>query len=258
MHELVILGSGGEQPNRLRTASGALLRTPRRSLLLDPGEGCLKQLLLLGLAATEIRWIFVSHRHLDHCLGLPAILDAAHPVADRPIEILYPAGADATIDRLLGLAGFEDDAAVARRQLDDGDTLEIERGRLMFRRLDHDVPTLGLRYESLEGLGLAFVPDTLPCEGAADLARGVDLLVCQASDGEKRAEHVHRRKLMTAGDAARLAAASGARRLLLTHFQPGLQEVNALLYEARRSFADTDVARDLTTYRVSHAKPPGT
>lgn len=249
MQELIVLGTAGEQPNRLRVAGGALLVGRDGAMLLDPGEGCLKQLVLLGLLAADTRRVFISHFHLDHCQGLPSVLEALDIGPDRSIEIFYPAQSEPMLDHLLALAGPGRGVGIVRRPLVDGARERVDaQTSLVARALDHDVETLGIRLETLSGETLAFVMDTLPCSAAEDLARGVDHLVCQASDQHRRAEQVHRRKLMTATDAAELARASGARQLLLTHFQPGLAEVNALLHEARAIFPAADVARDLTSY----------
>ena len=68
------------------------------------------------------------------------------------------------------------------------------------------------------GQSMAFIMDTALCQAAEELADGVDLLVCESTyraDHEAlAAEYRH----MTAGQAGRLAAAAGARRLVLTHF----------------------------------------
>src|SRR5437588_1793141 len=72
--------------------------------------------------------------------------------------------------------------------------------------------------EPRPGQSFALVMDTRPCPGAEQLARGADLLVCEATylDGERAEAHEHFH--LTAAQAARLARDGGARRLALTHF----------------------------------------
>ena len=95
------------------------------------------------------------------------------------------------------------------------------------------------------GQSFAFVMDTAWCDGALELADGVDLLVCEAtflsSDENLAAEYGH----LTARQAGRLAARAGARRLVLTHFSRRYADVEAFATEAAAEFDDVVVADDL-------------
>jgi ribonuclease Z len=98
------------------------------------------------------------------------------------------------------------------------------------------------------GQSFALVMDTRLCDGAARLARGVDLLVCEStyleSECDEARDHFH----LTARQAAELASAAGARRLALTHFS---QRYDAATEDFRREaaavhpdvFAADDLAR---------------
>jgi ribonuclease BN (tRNA processing enzyme) len=89
--------------------------------------------------------------------------------------------------------------------------LEVLPIRLPHYRLE----TYGFRVTNGEAT-LAYTGDTGPSDRIADLARDVDLLVCEATletgeaDGEPRGH-------LSADEALAAYAASGARRLLLTH-----------------------------------------
>jgi ribonuclease BN (tRNA processing enzyme) len=74
---------------------------------------------------------------------------------------------------------------------------------------------------------LCYTSDTEPCAELDELARGSGVLLAEASglDGDLLPRH------LTAGDAGRLAARSGARLLILTHLRPW-QDHERLLAEA--------------------------
>ncbi|MEU4316021.1 ribonuclease Z [Nocardia sp. NPDC024068] len=96
------------------------------------------------------------------------------------------------------------------------------------------------------GQSFAFVMDTRDCPGARALAAGVDMLVIEATfletDAQIAAEYGH----LTAAGAARIAAAAGVRKLVLTHFSQRYRTTEAHLAEARREFGgDIVVAADL-------------
>lgn len=94
------------------------------------------------------------------------------------------------------------------------------------------------------GFSFAFVMDTRPCTGALELARDVDLLVCESTylstEAELAAAYAH----MTADDAGRLAAQAGARRLLLTHFSQRYPLDAPFAEEAGKHHGDVLVAYD--------------
>ncbi|MFG3661148.1 ribonuclease Z [Streptomyces sp. NPDC047706] len=78
--------------------------------------------------------------------------------------------------------------------------------------------TLEAVSEVRSGQRFAFVMDTRLCDGVYALAEGCDMLVIESTfldeDVELAVEHGH----LTAGQAARVAAESGVRHLVLTHF----------------------------------------
>lgn len=95
------------------------------------------------------------------------------------------------------------------------------------------------------GQSMAFVMDTRWCEGAFELARDVDLLVCEATflaaDEGLAEEYGH----LTADQAGRLAKEAGARRLVLSHFSQRYAGDEAHIEEAGRHHTDVVAARDL-------------
>jgi ribonuclease Z len=107
----------------------------------------------------------------------------------------------------------------------------------------------GVRVEEVSeprpGQVFAFVMDTRRCAAAVRLARGADLLVCEATylsdEAELAAAYAH----LTAADAARIASEAGARRLVLTHYSQRHPEEAEFAAEARQLFPDVHAARDL-------------
>lgn len=95
------------------------------------------------------------------------------------------------------------------------------------------------------GQVFAFVMDTRACPAAVELAKGADLLVCEStflsSDGELADTYGH----LTARDAAEIARAAGARRLVLTHYSQRHPDETVFAEEAGAVFPDVHAARDL-------------
>jgi len=102
------------------------------------------------------------------------------------------------------------------------------------------------------GQSMAFVMDTVPCEGALELARDVDLLVCESTYLHKEVELARHHKHMTARQAAELATEAGARRLVLGHFSARYPTNDVFANEAKRFHADVIAAEDGITIAVPH------
>lgn len=94
------------------------------------------------------------------------------------------------------------------------------------------------------GQSLAFVMDTRLCDNAYELARGVDLLVCESTYLHQDVDKAHSNGHMTARQAAMVARDAGARRLVLTHFSQRYQSTKPFLAEARELHDDVVAARD--------------
>ncbi len=71
--------------------------------------------------------------------------------------------------------------------------------------------------EFRRGQKFAFVMDTRLCDAAFELAADADLLVCESTFADADASLADDFGHLTAGQAGRIAASAGARRLVLTH-----------------------------------------
>jgi len=101
------------------------------------------------------------------------------------------------------------------------------------------------------GQRFAFVMDTRLCDGVYALADGADLLVIESTFLDEDAGLARRFGHLTAAQAARVAADSGVRTLVLTHFSQRYPDPAAFGREARRHFTgDLVIAADLTRVPV--------
>lgn len=116
-----------------------------------------------------------------------------------------------------------------------------KKGRL---EIDGKVVTVDEVSSPKKGQSVAFIMDTRPCQGALELAEGVDLLICEStylsSEGREAHEHGH----MTASQAATIAKEAKAHKLVLTHFSQRYQSVEPFLEEARPIFENVVAAKD--------------
>lgn len=95
------------------------------------------------------------------------------------------------------------------------------------------------------GKSVAYCLDTRPCASSIELARGVDLLIHEATYTEDLSDEARRYGHSTAAQAAGTALQAEARRLLITHFSTRYPDATPLLDEARAVFAETTLAQEL-------------
>ena len=107
------------------------------------------------------------------------------------------------------------------------------------------------------GQVVAFVMDTGLCDAAFALAEGADLLVCEATFATAEADLARDFRHLTAAQAARIAAESGVRRLVITHFSQRYLDEQVHLEEAGDIFDGVVAARDLLRVPVPPRAQPG-
>jgi ribonuclease Z len=97
------------------------------------------------------------------------------------------------------------------------------------------------------GISLAFITDTRPTPALGTFARDVDLLICESMyDDPADLPLAQANAHMLAEEAAGIAKAAGAQRLLLTHFSPKINDPAQAERAARRVFPEARAARDGT------------
>jgi ribonuclease Z len=164
--ELVVLGTASQAPTRHRNHNGYLLRWDAEGVLFDPGEGTQRQMLMAGVASSNITRICVTHFHGDHCLGLPGVLQrlSLDQVA-HPVGVWYPAGGQTFFDRLRRCALYNDTVDVRPHPVTDEGMVDPgpEPFALSAGRLDHRAETFGWRVQEPDGRRM--LPDRLAGAG---------------------------------------------------------------------------------------------
>jgi ribonuclease Z len=126
-----------------------------------------------------------------------------------------------------------------RRELVEGKTIQLEDGR---RVSPEDV--LG---PLKAGVKLVYVGDAGRTEDLDEACRNADALVIESTYLEEEAELARQFSHLTARMAGELALRANVRQLILTHVSRRYREKD-ILAEARSTFPNAAVARDLDTY----------
>jgi len=223
---LTIVGSGPARPQPDTPASGILVEADGTALLLDCGPGVIGAL-RRWVDPTALSAVFIGHMHADHYLDVAPLryLFPWGERASRRLPVLLPPGGRARLDALaMAISerdGFFDDAFEVSEYAGG---VERSIGSLRVRPFNsqHYVPAWGV--EILDGASrrIVYAGDTGPTVGLVDVARGADLLVCEATLDDPDVDDVVRGHV-TADEALEMARRAGVSRTVLTHYPSSLR-----------------------------------
>jgi ribonuclease BN (tRNA processing enzyme) len=239
--KLVLLGTSGYHPNDRRHT--ACLMLPEIGVVFDAGSAMFR---VADHLATDTLDVFLSHVHLDHCMGLTFMFDI---YAARPLERVTVYGeADKLASvrtHLFSEALFPVDPPFEFKPL-TGPVKLTDGATLTHFSLKHPGGSIGFRIDWPDK-ALAYVTDTVAAKDVAYLEaiRGVDLLVHECffcDDQPEQAELTGHSCLMPVVE---LAAAAQVKKLVLVHINPLYPADECYdLAAARKVFGDITLGTD--------------
>src|SRR5215472_11274248 len=212
---LILLGTAaGPIPRTLRSQPANLLIVDGRPYLIDTGNGVARQLVMAGFEPADVRYIFITHHHIDHNADLGALISfdwaedyQRNAASAPPVQIYGPPSTTFLVQAAL------DYLSVAERIFSAGMPIFDAKGRFQAHDIDHDglvytddrvrvtatenthfhqpssSPTYGkdrsysYRFDT-PGRSVVFTGDTGPSEAVTKLAEGADVLVTEIEDIE--------------------------------------------------------------------------
>jgi ribonuclease BN (tRNA processing enzyme) len=216
---LTVIGAGPAYSD-LPGSAGAcyLVEAAPDALVLDLGHGAFPGL-VRRIEPARLQAVVVSHLHPDHFVDLVPMRHYLryHRRPPERVRVLAPGALSERLDALHGTHGFctpsldVEPLAPGTRELG---VFTLEAGRVT-----HDGDSFGFRVSVGQGPGLVYSGDCGVADDLRPLIRPGDTLLCEVSFGpgpvEPAAQHLDGPMV------GRLASATGAGRVLLTHLLMG-------------------------------------
>jgi ribonuclease Z len=231
MARLTFLGTAAALPLPGRANTSLLLTSDAGArLLIDCGGDPYSNLLRHGFGPDDVGALLITHAHIDHIGGLPSLIESFRlggrrsslPVWALPEVLAVARKLIVAYDFELTLDAWTFD--VQFHAIDDGETARMAGMPARVVRMDHSVPSIGVRLE-LPGGALAYTCDTQPTPAILALGRGARTLITESTYLHGHELAARASKHMTALEAGQQAAECGVERLALVHL--GAEQVIA-------------------------------
>ena len=252
---LTVLGSNAAIPANNRNLSAHLLNANERFFLIDCGEGTQFQLRKYHISYQRIRHILISHLHGDHFFGLIGLLNSMHLLGRKEELHLYaPPMLEEIINMQLEVSQTTLKYSLIFHPLFmDQYNLILDQERISVHSfpLRHSIPTCGFVFREKkpprkvpEARSFAYCSDTGYSETIVPFIQEVGLLYHEATFMQDMAAVAADKLHSTAIEAAKIAAKSRVKKLLIGHFSARYEDIGPLLAEARTVFPKTYPAEE--------------
>lgn len=231
MMRLKILGSGTSVPHARRAASAHWLETGAGTLLLDAGADAAHRAAQENLAWPELDAIWISHFHLDHIGGLPALLFGTKYAPQtqerrKPLTITGPRGVRKLIEAFDAANDYnllKQPFPVEIREVAPREEFEILPGvSAQTLSTPHTSESLAVRIEDTGGASLVYSSDTGYTDALGRFSRETDLFLLECSFPSNKPVETH----LELSEACALARESKARRVVLVHLYPNWDKID--------------------------------
>jgi len=224
--KLVVLGSGTSVPHPRRASAAFWLETSAGSLLLDCSADAAHRMAEENLDWSNLDAVWISHLHLDHCVGLASLLFGLKWAPQtqgrrKPLKIYGCEGIKKllrAIDDSNDYGLFEQPFPIELHEVlaSDGDFELLPGLRAKTFSTPHTRESLAIRITDNDEASVVYSSDTGYSEELAAFAREVNLLILECSFWRDKPTAKH----LELVDAMRIARLAEPRTVLLTHLYP--------------------------------------
>lgn len=251
MKRLIFLGNASNSLGDLNTSAFAIEVKEADWILVDCGPDTPRRLLNAGVALLDLGTLVITHRHLDHCLGVPYLLFARRlevlarkredpDFVPTSLRIVAEGSIWSRLYELLKAFHPESEALTFSVELlEIGSFLNSPKSlgeiQLQAVEMNHAVPSFGIvLWNSSGDKVLAYSSDSLPVDDFAKVAERVEVLVYEAMVPASEASFSDATKHSTTEHAGQVIAQVSPKRAFLMHIRP--------VYWSRREQLEKEVS----------------
>ncbi len=166
-----------------------------RGVLVDAGDGTLRDLLTNNHHCESVDGILITHGHFDHMGGIYSLLGFMRMTGrSEALIVVFPVGCSEVVEIVRTFESLYADTvpfAIVMRSVEDGDVVEIGDMQITARKVIHcgsisgagildPIPAVGYRVVC-EGETVAVTGDTGDCPAVRELVAGADLAIVEAT-----------------------------------------------------------------------------
>jgi ribonuclease Z len=221
---VTILGTGTPMPQRMRNTTGILVHMASGFVVLDAGEDFIGQVRRkYGLRNTEfilanLKMIWISHIHVDHCFGLYQLLYERRKVTDCVIPLIM--NEELITDFRVKESLFEDGFFKVEFLKIEANVRKGDGFSLKSVPVIHCPSSHGCLVTIDEKWKLAFSGDRCVQDGFVEAIESCDLLIHEATFNDEMAKAAHENGHSTISEAIETGVKLSSRWTILTHFSP--------------------------------------
>lgn len=250
MARVIFLGTAAALPvaDRSNTALAIVGDEATSGLLIDTGGDIYPALCRAKLARNELSDLFITHAHIDHIGSLPSLIESFRLGGRHiPLHIYGLPEVIETARQIIEVFRYELTLdtwtfAITYTVIEDGQQLSLGGMPATFARMDHTLPSAGLRLSLPDG-DFVYTSDTQPTPAIQRLAQGARVFVTECTYLNNGVSFARGSRHMTALEAGQQAAACAVETLALVHLgvAAGWTAEDACA-EAAQAFAGTILA----------------
>ena len=226
-----------------------------RLFLVDGGENVQVQLKRYKISKARLDNILISHLHGDHLFGIFGMLSImALDGRTAPLYIYAPRDFASILHFFLGHFGEGVKYEIHHVPLtmkEPERIIALRNCEVWAFPLQHRIDCFGYQIRWLKtGQMAAYCSDTMVFPEEAEWLKGTDLIYHEATFADEHVDLAHKMFHSTAREAATVAAAAGAKKLVLGHFSSRYQDLGVLLSQAREVFPESYLAEEGKVFEV--------
>jgi len=184
-------------------ATQILLSIEEDYIIVDAGDGTLRDLISLKIDFQKIKGIFLTHGHYDHMAGLYALLGHFRVIERKcPINIYFPKGCKEAQQIIFAFQESYDDFSfkIQTYKVKGGDEVKIKDLKVKIYQMRHYAavgvnrilhPDVAVGYRFIhQGKTVAISGDTGICSGLIELVEGADVAYIDSTLKEEEATDI--------------------------------------------------------------------